>query len=332
MVFLRKMRTSRCCAETMCTQFDTKMRTVFLSHSSKDKPAVRRISRSLESHGISVWLDEAQINVGDSLFQKIADALESIDFVIAVISTASVTSKWVQKELQLAMTKEILSQQVTVLPLVIDSCRIPFFISDKCFADFRDPNNYDDSVDRLVKAILTDSDHSKSSTNSRDSATPCSVHNNPSIGNVVYPYTTELYAIRANEYQNRAAESYYYLGAMSMALAFFIRILSKGSGAGLCVMLGGCSTVLVGILTKLAFVKNKEAYARDPNILLAIENVKGWHLPFGNRWKAHYDAGKQCKPFKHGLIAATLAFFLMWLSILFYLPALVWAYRAIRDM
>ena len=94
-----------------------------------------RIARSLESHSISAWVDEAEINVGDSLFQKIADAIESLDFVIAVISTSSVTSKWVQKELQLAMTKEILNQQVTVLPLVIDSCKIPFFISDRlnCF-------------------------------------------------------------------------------------------------------------------------------------------------------------------------------------------------------
>ena len=192
------------------------MRTVFLSHSSKDKPAVRRISHSLESQGISVWLDEAEINVGDSLFQKIADAIESIDFVVAVISNASVTSKWVQKELQLAMTKEILNQKVTVLPLVIDSCKIPFFISDKCFADFRDPNCYDDSIDKLIKAILADSDHSQSFHHSKTDAKRSTDHGNSSIGKVVYPHTMELFAIRANERQNRYAESFYLFGFISL--------------------------------------------------------------------------------------------------------------------
>lgn len=306
------------------------MRTVFLSHSSKDKPAVGRISRSIESYGISVWLDEAEINVGDSLFQKIADAIESIDFVIAVISTSSVTSKWVQKELQLAMTKEILNQQVTVLPLVIDSCKIPFFISDKCFADFRDPINYDDSINKLVRAILSDSVNSKSNNNSQNTPTSSSLRKNSGIGKVVYPHTMELYAIRANENQNRYSELFFCLGFIIILLAFFIQRFMYNDDASFYTLLGGCLFVLSGASLKIAFIKNKEAYSRDPNIMIAIENIKGWNLPFGSKWKAQYDAGRQCIPFKQGLIAETLAVLMMGLSLLFFIPVVVFMYELIR--
>ncbi|MEA2095961.1 MAG: toll/interleukin-1 receptor domain-containing protein [Candidatus Cloacimonadota bacterium] len=306
------------------------MRTVFLSHSSIDKPAVRRISHSLESHGISVWLDEAEINVGDSLFQKIADAIESIDFVIAVISSSSVTSKWVQKELQLAMTKEILDQQVTVLPLVIDSCKIPFFISDKCYADFRDPETYDDSVEKLVRAILSDSVDSKSNDSSRSDSTSSSMHSKSDIGKVVYPHTMELYAIRANDRQNRYSESFFYLGFILMLLAFFVQRFMHSNAIGFSMLLGGCSVALVGTFLKIAFIKNKEAYARDPNIMLEIENIKGWNLPFGSKWKAQYKAGHKCTPFKHALIAETFAVIIMGLSLLFFAPVVVFMFKLIR--
>jgi hypothetical protein len=44
---------------------------VFLSHNEKDKPFVKKLARDLDSHGVKYWLDEAEINVGDSLIEKI---------------------------------------------------------------------------------------------------------------------------------------------------------------------------------------------------------------------------------------------------------------------
>jgi hypothetical protein len=49
---------------------------IFLSHTSEDKPFVRRLKESLENHGVTkVWLDEAEIQIGDSLIQKIDEGL-----------------------------------------------------------------------------------------------------------------------------------------------------------------------------------------------------------------------------------------------------------------
>ena len=49
---------------------------IFLSHNSQDKPFVRELARDLEAHGIRVWLDEAEINVVDSLIEKFSEGID----------------------------------------------------------------------------------------------------------------------------------------------------------------------------------------------------------------------------------------------------------------
>ena len=129
------------------------MSTVFLSHNSKDKPWVRNLATRLTSDGVVVWIDEAELNIGDSLIEKIAAGIKKMRFVAAVISTNSIGSAWVQKELNLAMSKEIAGRKVTVLPLLIENCEVPAFLADKLYADFRDPSNFEGEYERLLRAI-----------------------------------------------------------------------------------------------------------------------------------------------------------------------------------
>jgi hypothetical protein len=43
----------------------------FISHSSVDKEFVRTLKRDLNANGIATWLDEDQLNLGDSLIEKL---------------------------------------------------------------------------------------------------------------------------------------------------------------------------------------------------------------------------------------------------------------------
>ena len=129
------------------------MPSVFLSHSSKDKPWVRQLAERLVADGVVVWLDEAELKIGDSLIEKIAAGIEGMDFVAAIISEHSVGSTWVQKELSLAMSKEIRGRKVTVLPLLIADCVLPESLRDKLYADFRSPERYEGEYTKLRKAL-----------------------------------------------------------------------------------------------------------------------------------------------------------------------------------
>lgn len=126
---------------------------LFLSHSSKDRVFVRHLANRLERVGIDVLIDEAVINVGESLIGKISEVVDIADFVGVVLSRNSITSNWVQKETSLAMSKEVAGNKVVVLPILIDDCAVPEPLRDKIYADFRDRNNFFGAFDTLLKAL-----------------------------------------------------------------------------------------------------------------------------------------------------------------------------------
>ncbi len=129
------------------------MSSVFLSHNSNDKPWVRDLAKRLSNDGVVVWLDEAELNIGDSLIERISEGIEQMQFVAAVLSNNSISSTWVQKELSLAMSKEIKGKQVTVLPLLIEKCTLPPSLADKLYADFTNPENFESEYTKLLKTI-----------------------------------------------------------------------------------------------------------------------------------------------------------------------------------
>ena len=129
------------------------MSSVFLCHNSKDKPFVRELAGQLTSDNVQVWLDEAELNIGDSLIEKISGGINDMDYVAVIISRNSVESNWVQKEISLAMSKEIAGRRVTVLPILIDKCNIPAALTDKLYADFTSQKNYDDEYSKLLSAM-----------------------------------------------------------------------------------------------------------------------------------------------------------------------------------
>lgn len=129
------------------------MISVFLSHSSKDKFFARKLAETLSSYGVQVWIDEAEIKVGDSLVDKVSSAIDKADFVAAILSHNSVRSDWVKKELRLAMTQEIDGQRVKVLPVLVERCEVPEFLADKLYADFTDPDDFDTPLSRLLHAL-----------------------------------------------------------------------------------------------------------------------------------------------------------------------------------
>lgn len=113
------------------------MKTLFLSHSSRDKAVVEKLASELRRRNISVWLDEWEIDVGDSITEKVQQGLKEARFVGVWLTAHSITSGWVTKEWQTKIYHEISSKQVSVLPLLAEECEIPVFLSDKKYADFR---------------------------------------------------------------------------------------------------------------------------------------------------------------------------------------------------
>ena len=109
---------------------------IFLSYSSKDRVFVENIARKLSSDGFSVWYDDWEIHIGDSIVDKINKGISASDFLIIVLSKNSMNSRWVKKELNAATIKEVNSRGAYIIPVLLEECEIPSLLVDTKYADF----------------------------------------------------------------------------------------------------------------------------------------------------------------------------------------------------
>jgi hypothetical protein len=127
------------------------MPNLFISHSSHDKNFVNRLASDLKNYNIGVWIDSWEINVGDSIFEKIETGLQENDYLGIVLSPTSIKSNWVRKELSVALMKELRNKSIKILPILLKTCEIPALISDKKYADFRE--SYEKGLNGLLKVF-----------------------------------------------------------------------------------------------------------------------------------------------------------------------------------
>lgn len=59
----------------------------------------------------------------------------------------------VERELDIAINREIATGEVAVLPLLYEQCDLPGFLVGKMYADFTSPANYDESLSKLLRRL-----------------------------------------------------------------------------------------------------------------------------------------------------------------------------------
>jgi len=115
---------------------------IFISHSHKDKEFVDKLGVKLTVERIPVFVDRWEMNVGDSITQKIEQAITDSSFLLVVLSESSVKSDWCKREMTSGLMLELEKRRVVVLPILIENCEIPLFLRDKFYADFREDFDY----------------------------------------------------------------------------------------------------------------------------------------------------------------------------------------------
>jgi TIR domain len=56
-----------------------------VSHSSEDKTFARRLTEALKGNNLNVWLDEMELQVGDSIVAGVSQGLKDADYLVAVL-------------------------------------------------------------------------------------------------------------------------------------------------------------------------------------------------------------------------------------------------------
>lgn len=90
---------------------------VFISHASEDKDEIARpLYAALTELGVTVWFDEAELRIGDSLRRKIDKGLARSSFGVVIFSERFFAKGWPQYELDGIVTRSVAGEQ-NLLPI-----------------------------------------------------------------------------------------------------------------------------------------------------------------------------------------------------------------------
>lgn len=124
---------------------------IFISYSHADKAFAEKLASHLVKHNAHVWVDSWELNVGDSIVQRVQRAIHESSALLIVLSKASVESEWCKKELSAGLMRELDEKRVLVLPVLAETCDIPMFLREKMYADFR--FSFDEGLRAIIPAV-----------------------------------------------------------------------------------------------------------------------------------------------------------------------------------
>jgi hypothetical protein len=124
---------------------------IFISYSHSDKAFVDRLATQLVRRNVNIWLDRWELSVGDSLLDRIQEAVDGASALLVILSKASVSSEWCKKELSAGLLRELEEKRVVVMPVMLEDCEVPIFARGKLFADFR--TDFDVGLRAVIEGI-----------------------------------------------------------------------------------------------------------------------------------------------------------------------------------
>jgi TIR domain/Restriction endonuclease len=130
---------------------EEKRRRIFLSYASEDKDVARTVADGLRSSGLEVWFEQWELASGDSISERIGEAVASSDVIVVLLSPDSLASNWVAHELNTALLREVGDRAISVIPVLVEDCEIPPLLANRVYLDLR--HDRKTGIQRLVSQI-----------------------------------------------------------------------------------------------------------------------------------------------------------------------------------
>ncbi len=142
----------------------------FISYSHADSDFVVRLHAALTSNGVKCWLDKHEVYPGDDIYEEVSRGVSNSDKVLLVCSKHSLTSWWVDNEIdevfekERTLMKEISRKTLALIPLVLDNDLLDHWESGKArqvrsrlAADFRgwheNASLFDQKIEHILQAL-----------------------------------------------------------------------------------------------------------------------------------------------------------------------------------
>ncbi len=124
---------------------------VFISYVHQDRDVARSISEALLEAGLESSLALHEVTPDDSILSLIRTELNSSDYLIVLISPASLDSSWIKTEMQEAITDEWAYRRITVLPVKVRPTRMPPYLARIKWLDLS--RHYEEGLESLAEQL-----------------------------------------------------------------------------------------------------------------------------------------------------------------------------------
>jgi hypothetical protein len=112
---------------------------VFLSHNSKDKPVVRRLSKAMKARGLRVWLDEWELVPGQSWQEALEQIIKTAKAAAVLFGPAGL-GPWEEPEMRACLC-EFVKRRLPVIPVLLPGApkepELPLFLQEFTWVDLR---------------------------------------------------------------------------------------------------------------------------------------------------------------------------------------------------
>ncbi len=129
---------------------------MFISYSWSDLQTVNSVIDYLQENFdiIDIAIDRKSIIPGSSIACQITKEIYTSDYVLVFLSSQSVKSNWVIKEINETLISEIINKRSILIPIKLEDCNIPENIAERLYIDFTNKSysNLKQSIHSIVES------------------------------------------------------------------------------------------------------------------------------------------------------------------------------------
>lgn len=127
------------------------MANVFISHRRNDVSEAEKLAEEIRNAGHQVWLDEWNINLGDSIVGLMNEGLEAANYVVVCYSSSGVSSQWMGREWMSTLARQLNGHGIRLIPVRLTDGEPPAILADIFYVDL--VNDWLGGVTRLLGTI-----------------------------------------------------------------------------------------------------------------------------------------------------------------------------------
>jgi uncharacterized protein YjbI with pentapeptide repeats len=101
-------------------RLNTNYYSCFISYSSKDAGVAKQLHSYLRNQGVHCWFAPEDLKIGEKFRNKIETSIRQHDKLLLILSNNSISSPWVEEEVESALEREHREKGIVLFPIRID--------------------------------------------------------------------------------------------------------------------------------------------------------------------------------------------------------------------